>query len=323
MGSLSNLITARTIQGAPHSEIARAVRHSMVVIDAEKKNLNHRQSYNDNGILQLKKKYQPTGGASTLISRARSDLRVPDRKPRTAAKGGPIDQQTGQLAFEPKGNGRTLKTTKLAETHDARTLLSNGGTGTPIERLYADHSNTLKALANKARLLALNTPNLKQSPSAKKTYHHQVSSLNSKLDTALKNAPLERRAQLIAAAHVSARRQDNPDLASDKETLKKITSQELTQARVRTGASKQRIQITDDEWKAIQAGAISDSKLREILNNADMDTVRQHATPKRKVLMTSAKTARAKTMLAQGFTRAEVAAFFGVSLSTLDNATVG
>ena len=143
------------------------------------------------------------------------------------------------------------------------------------------------------------------------------------MNTALKNAPIERRAQRVANQNVSARRDNNPDLATDKETLKKIKNQALIEARARTGANKEDIIITTDEWNAIQAGAISDSKLSDILNNADMKSVREHATPKRQVLMTAAKTSRARQMLAQGFTRAQVAEQLGVSLSTLDNATVG
>jgi hypothetical protein len=178
----------------------------------------------------------------------------------------------------------------------------------------------LKALANKARLSAFNTPTPKQSPSARRTYATQVSSLDAKLALAKKNRPLERQAQLIANAAISAKRASNPDLDSD--TLKKLKFQALTDARNRTGAGKQRINITPLEWEAIQANAISSSKLAEILNNADMDVVRDLATPKSARLMTTAKTSRAKAMLASGYTRAEVASALGVSLTTLDTATV-
>lgn len=73
MGKISNLITDMTLKGAPPDELARAVRHSMVVIDAEKHKLDYKQSETDNGIIALKKKYQAHaddegyGGASTLI----------------------------------------------------------------------------------------------------------------------------------------------------------------------------------------------------------------------------------------------------------------
>ena len=321
MGKISNLITDMSLRQAPPSELARAVKHSMVVIDAEKKGLNYKQSYDDNGIKQLKQKYQ-SGGASTLISRAKSRVDVPERKPRTVGKGGPIDPVTGELRFEPTnrinfrtGKQATTRSTKLAETRDAHTLSS----GTPVERIYADHSNRLKKLANQARLDALRTPTPKQSPSARKTYNTQVKSLESKLALAVKNRPLERKAQLIANATVKAKRDYNPEMDSD--TLKKIKFQALAEARIRTGAGKQRIKITPDEWEAIQANAVSASKLNDILNNADMDLVKEFATPKDAKLMTSTKTNRAQAMLASGYTRSEVASALGVSLSTLDAAT--
>ena len=325
MGKISNLVTDMSIQGAPHSDIARAVKHSMVVIDAEKHNLNYKASYNDNGITQLKKKYQ-SGGASTLISRAKADTPVPRFKPRTRPHGGPVNLETGELEFEPTnqthyktGKILTQRVPRLSITRDAHTIKSTP-TGTPIENIYADHSNKLKGLANKARLTAEKTPPPKINPSAKKTYKAEVDSLNTQLDLAHRNRPLERQAQRIADANVKLRKQADPTMDDDQ--IKKISYQALVQARIRTGAEKQKIKITDAEWQAIQAGAISDSKLQDILNNADMDIVRDHATPKTPVLMTSAKTARAKQMLAQGYGRADIAAQLGVSLSTLDNATV-
>jgi DNA-binding CsgD family transcriptional regulator len=322
MGIISNLITDMSIQQASTAEIARAVKHSMVVIDAEKHGLNYKQSYTDNNIKQLKQKYQ-VSGASTLISRAKSRVDVDERKPRTQGKGGPVDPLTGELRFEPTGrvNFRTgkpikIRSTKLAEAKDAHTLSS----GTPVERLYANHSNKLKALANQTRLAALRTPTPKQSPSAKKTYANEVKSLDSKLAIAIKNRPLERQAQLIANSVIKAKRDSNPNIDSD--TLKKLKYQALTEARIRTGAGKQRIRITQGEWEAIQSNAISASKLNEILNNADMDLVRDLATPRTAKLMTPSKTSRATAMLAAGYTRAEVASALGVSLTTLDEATV-
>lgn len=323
MGKISNLITDMSLRQAPPSELARAVKHSMVVIDAEKHGLNHKLSYNDNNIKQLKQKYQ-SGGASTLISRAKSRIDVPERKPRTVGKGGPVDPNTGELRFEPTnrtnfrtGKKATTRSTKLAEVRDANVLSS----GTPVERIYANHSNRLKTLANQARLDAVRTPAPKQSPSARKTYANQVKSLEAKLALAIKNRPLERQAQLIANAAVKAKRDYNPNMDSD--TLKKVKYQALAEARVRTGAGKQRIKITPDEWEAVQANAVSASKLNDILNNADMDVVKDLATPKNTKLMTSTKTNRANAMLASGYTRAEVASALGVSLTTLDTATVG
>ena len=328
MGKISNLITDMTIKNASHAEIARAVRHSMVVIDAEKHELNYKQSRIDNNIRGLEDKYQlqpgagkggrDKRGASTLISRARSEESVPQRKPRSYALGGPIDKATGEKRYEPtnrpnaKGELRRTKTTKMAEATDALTLSS----GTPMEHLYGVHANKLKALANQARLAALKTPRAESNPSAKKVYAPQVDSLKAKLHIAKQGAPLERQAQILARSNLKAIRHDNPN--QDEEITKKVRAITLDNARARTGAKKHQIDITQDEWDAIQAGAISDTMLSEILNHADMDVVRALATPPQRLLMTPAKTARAHDMLAMGFPRLDVAKQLGVSLSTLD-----
>jgi len=328
MGNVTNLIADMTIRGANTTELAAAVRHSMVVIDAEKHNLNYKQSALDNGIGHLKEKYQGNtrAGASTLVTRATSEIRVPTRKARSAAKGGPIDKATGKKVFENTDDtfvnraGKVVKKTisskKLAETDNAHSLSS----GTPIEKVYADHSNKLKALANEARKAAVTTRTTPYSPSAKTAYSRQVTSLNAKLNIALKNAPLERQAQILANTVVSTKRQANTDM--DSADLKKVKAQALAEARSRTGAKKQQVQITADEWAAIQSGAISNNKLSQILNNADLDQVKKLATPRANLVMTSIKQQRAKQMLASGYTQAEVADALGVALSTLKSSIV-
>lgn len=326
MGSVSNLITDMTIMGATNSELARAVRHSMVVIDAEKHGLNWKESARQNNIDQLQVKYQGKkgGGASTLISRAGGRKDVPARKPRPASLGGPIDKKTGKKVYvdasEPwvdsKGRTRfkTQRSTKLAETDDARTLVSKDG-GTKIESVYADHSNRLKALANQARLESTKVKPTPYSPSARKVYETEVKSLDAKLKTAVSNRPLERQAQVIANSVVRSKRDANPDMSSDD--LKKIKFQALDAARLRTGAGKQRIEITDREWEAIQAGAIRNARLSDILAHTDVSRVKELATPRQKVLMSPSKINRARQLEARGYTQAEIAEAIGVSLSTL------
>jgi hypothetical protein len=324
MGKISNLLTDMSLQNAPHDHLARAIKHSMVVIDAEKHKLDHRLSYNDNGIKDLKKKYQ-SGGASTIISRARGEVHPPEFKPRTRPKGGPVNLETGAKEFEPTnrryrtgkkaGELVTVKKRRLEITTNARELMSSP-IGTPIERIYADHSNKLKDLANKARLLEVHTKPPKTSPSAKKTYKTEVDSLNAKLNLAQRNSPLERQAQLIADTNFKMKKDADPNM--DDDTAKKLKYQALVEARVRTGADKQRIKVTAEEWDAIQAGAISHSKLNQILKDADMATIRAHATPPTPVLMTSIKTIRARQMIEDGYSLEDVADHLGVSLTTLN-----
>ena len=332
MGDISNLITDMTIRGASDDELARAVRHSMVVIDSEKHNLDVSASHRDNAIGALKQKYQgkSNAGAATLISRATARTDLPERRAARVSEGGPIDKKTGELRYVP--TGRTYKNKKgevvpstrkfkrLAVTDDAHTLVSSPS-GTRTERIYADHSNALKALANTARKEMVNTKSPSRSASAAKVYANEVASLTSKLNIAKKNAPLERQAQRIAAAHVRMVRQANPGM--DKSEVKKVRNQALAEARVRTGAGKNRIKITPQEWAAIQASAISAHRLNEILDNADLDSVRELATPRSAYVMTSQKKSLARQKLAAGYTLAEVADDLGIPLSTIASSLEG
>jgi hypothetical protein len=330
MGKISNLITDMTIHGANTDELARAIKHSMVVIDAEKHGLDYRQSEKDHGILALKERYQggKRAGAQTLISRKGSTERIPQRELRPAKQGGPIDPVTGKKVYVPTGRMRpqfkkgketgvmepvTQTVQKLAVRDDAFSLV--GPRNTAMENLYASHSNKLKAMANQARKEAVAIKPDPANESAKTAYRNEVASLNAKLNLAKKNAPLERQSQLLANATVSQKRQSNPHM--EPEDVKKIKQMALSEARKRTGAKKDKIIISQAEWNAIQAGAVSPSKLQEIFTHSDVDTVRTLALPKHAPKMTTAKFARAQRMLDNGYTQQDVADALGVSLSTL------
>lgn len=334
MGNVSNLITDMTIKGATPDELARAVRHSMVIIDAEKHNLNYKQSAIDNNIAELKKKYQggSNRGASTIISRASATAYVPVRKELTStkymtddekkrySKGEKIYRETGETYISKKTGKevkRISKSTKMAETSDANTLSS----GYLIETVYSEHANKLKALANKARAESRSTDYIPYSKEAHVKYKDQVDSLNSKLNIALKNRPLERKAQLIANAKVKNVYAANPDMDSDD--LKKLKGRCLTEARLQTGASKQQIKIEPKEWEAIQAGAISTNKLKSIVQNSDLDVLKQLAMPREMRGVTPAQESRIKVLESRGYTLAEIADAVGVSTSTITNVLQG
>lgn len=388
MGRISNLITDMTLQGASDDELARAVRHSMVVIDAEKHKLDYRQSYQDNGIESLKKSYQE-GGASTLISRAKSeetvlkrqgspkvnlkydkngkpnpnydpsrpegayiyktadDLYYPDKSYNkqtgemtirtTSGKKvtysvkdksdsdyyRPVkrkDEATGEVTYTNKDGtisyrlkARTQKSSKMAETDDARTLISKMNTG--MENLYADYANSMKSLANKSRVIFSTTGKIEYDKNAAKVYAKEVKELDDGLKQAMLNKPRERQAQAIANSRISAMKHDNPDMT--KEEIKKKSQQELTKAREQVGASRYNIKITEKQWEAIQAGAISENKLKEILKNSDMDKVREYATPRQVKELSSAKQSRITAMKSSGLTINQIANALGVSPSTV------
>lgn len=385
MGRVSNLITDMTLKGASWDEIARATKHSMVVIDAEKHHLDWRQSEIDNDIPGLKAKYQggEKNGASTLISKASSEARVSIRKTKYTDPDNPgsvvngIDVETGKkvykeakevyykpiksflkdekgrylkdengnkipemelytksdgtvgkrqkiLGYSDKPTERMTKSTKMAEVDDAYDLIVDkvkreDGSWMAIydkEAAYADYANQLKALANTARKELISTPSMRQNASAKETYKNEVESLNYKLAIAIKNKPKERQAQLAANVIFKTKYQDNPDMSADEQ--KKIKSQTLAEQRIRFGAKKDPIGITDREWEAIQAGAISTQKLRDIMDNTDMDKLKERAMPKdNSSLVTNFKLDRMKSMSKNGYTLEEISKAVGLSASTV------
>ena len=351
MGVISNLITDMTLGGATDKELARAVRHSMVVIDAEKHKLDYKQSEQDHDIASLKKKYQRridedgnirVGGASTILSRAKGKSPVVKRQgtPQINQKGKPWydpDKPEGSLIYKKADDAeyqvrkvnkrtgeetvvtkvRTQKSTKMAETDDAYSLVSEARH--PMEMLYADYANSMKALANKARMEQVNTGKIAYSAAAKATYAKEVQDLEDKLDTAERNRPRERAAQRMANAAVRARKEADPN--ASKEDLKKTGQQALTKYRSEVGAvarSKRNIDITDREWEAIQAGAISETKLKRILRNTDADKLRERATPRSSTTLSTAKMNKIKSMSASNrYSLAEIAAACGCSTATV------
>ena len=394
MGVISNLITDMTLAGASQDELAAAVRHSMVVIDAEKHKLNFKQSEIDNNISALHKKYQgkETGGAGTIISKASGQTSVEKRQgspkvnTKTLSNGKPnpdydpskpegsliwktsddlyypsrsYDKSTGIMTiktnvprqsvkynmnnpderdyYEPvkrenndggvyftnkdgtiiyKTETRMQKSTKMAEAQDAYDLVSPSKY--PMEMVYADYANSMKDMARQARVEVNSTGKIAYSAQAKRTYEAEVISLNNKLDEALRNAPRERLAQIKANADIQAKTAANPNM--EKKDVKKASQQALTRYRAEAGSvarSKRSIQITDREWDAIQAGAISENKLKQILANTDVDSLRQRATPRTYNTLSDAKVSRIKSLSASGKTLSEIADTLGVSTSTV------
>lgn len=328
MGMVSNLITDMTLRGAPESEITRAIKHSMVVIDAAKHKLDYKQSEKDNGIRELKNKWQirvdedgseKYGGASTLLSRRKQDERIPERK-----GSGVIDPNTGKIEYKTSGrkyidkDGKEVLATqnvkRLSLIDDVRKLSS----GTVQENAYADYANKMKMLANEARKAYKATGNLKYNPSAAITYKNEVKKLDASLRIAELNAPKERRAQAIANSIIKAQKQANPDI--DKDELKKLSQRALEDARIKVGASgkNSKIHLSDSEWNAIQAGAITDTKLTKILRYTDSREVQERATPKRSKTLSQAQINKLNHMKASGYTASEIAESLGVSTSTVN-----
>ena len=352
MGIISNLITDMTLKGASPEELARAVRHSMVVIDAPKHKLDYKKSETDNGIAALKKRYQSNDdeshGAATLLSRAKSPVMIEKRVgtpkinekskewydpslPEGALIYNKVKNVKGSKDYDPsqpegayitrkpqtyatksgKEVVRLEKEKRMKTVTDARTLSS----GTPQEELYADYANSMKALANEARKAIVTTPKMTRSAEAAKTYASEVASLKAKLNNSLLNAPKERQAQLWANDVVNKKVASNPDI--DKDQIKKLKQQALTEARAKFGAKRNTIDITDNEWEAIQKGAVSENVLEKIVQNADIDSLRSKATPRNNSTLSDAKLNKMQAMKTSGYTNSEIAEALGVSASTI------
>lgn len=348
MGKISNLITDMTVKGAPPQELERAVRHSMVVIDARKHELNYKLSEEVENISELQLKYQKQGGgASTLLSRAGAEINIPDRREVSLSKIKEIARETGntelldaynrgEMIYENTGktkkSGRkqkdgtykdvivekTLGVSRMDVEKDARALYSDPNAPTRIEQIYAEYANTMKSMANQARAASRATKDVEYSPSAAKVYAEEVGQLKDALHKAQRNAPLERKAQIVAKKMASDRIYNAGVEEADKK--KQIRAEELKKARERFGAGKELITITDNQWKAINAGAVSKSFLESILNNCDMTKVRERTTPRDKPKMSSSNISRAKSMLSKGYTLDEVASMLNVAVSTMTSA---
>lgn len=399
MGRISNLITDMTLQMAPEEDIVKAVKHSMVVIDAEKHKLDYQQSFVDNDIARLQKIYQPKydkdgnlksfGGAATIVSKAKGEKQIPKTRgePRINIKGKewydpnkpeyslvnlratddqlyyPIssynksthmktltktngekitydmnnkkdrdkyepvlikDPKTGKVSFTNmegtisyKYKMRTSKTSNMKDTDDAYTLVS--AKRHPMELLYADYANSMKDLANRARKELVNTPNLEYSPKANKIYSKEVSSLMNKLNDAKKNSPREREALRLANAEVKDKILKSDGTLKSKD-ISKLMQQSINKFRQEVGGKSRRernIVISDKEWEAIQAGAISNNKLKEILSNTDPDSLRQKAMPKNRNSLSVAQINRIKSLANSNFTLAQIAEKMNLSPSTI------
>lgn len=351
MGMISNLITDMTLGGASDDELAAATRHAMVVIDAAKHHLNYKKSEIDNGIAGLREKYQrrvlpdgsiKVGGASTIISRAGGQASVEKRQgtPKTNMKllkngqpnpdydptrpeGALIYKKADDLVWtdkKGKEHTRMQKSTQMLETDDAMTLVSEHKW--PMEIIYAEHANKLKAMANEARKQEYVTGKIEYSASAKKIYSSEVSSLMAKLNTAKLNAPKERAAQRRANVEVDAltKKAEASGAEMSKEDIKKASQRSLVANRSEVGSVSRRdrsIKITDREWEAIQAGAITESKLIQILNNADTTELRQRATPRATTAVSGAKIARIKALAGSNYTLEQIATKTGLSVTTI------
>lgn len=372
MGKASNLITDMNLAGvsAFDDEMIRAIKYSMVVIDAEKHNLDWKAARNVYGIDNLEHKYQAHynkngelifGGGATLISMRKKEIEVPETK-----SWGRIDKETGKVIKQETGRkydayktigyiedldlsesdlretvigadgqehnkyrvnkrGRVQKYqgTKGAKSKvplllavDAHTI----GQGTQMEKIYADHIESLKELATIARKESanLNTKRI-STREAREMYAVERASILAKWDAAMKRKPYQRQAERLANTQLQQKLNENPSIEYDKEQLKKLKRVCEAEARMRVGLDikDDKLTITPREWQAIQAGCISADKLRDLYKMGDPDEFRKLAMPKQGKSITPGTIAKIKARANMGYGISEIAAQLGVSESTI------
>ena len=233
------------------------------------------------------------------------------------------NQKTGEVYFTNKDGTisyrtktRTFEIPLMTKVDDAHELVS--ARKHPIEVIYADYANHMKAMANKARLSILREGNLKSDPNAKKIYKNEVASLEVKLNNARKNSIKERQVLRSANVDIKAIKELNPDMKKDD--LMKYSQRTVSKHRTELGAISRKnryIPITDKEWEAIQAGAISNHKLKMILDNTDPEDLRQRAMPKQRKTLNTAQINRIKAMSNSNFTLKEIAEKMNLPTSTV------
>jgi DNA-binding NarL/FixJ family response regulator len=347
MGVVSNLITDMTLQGAPTSEIARAVKHSMVVIDAEKHKLNYKRSAEENGIDALMKRYmshidrikygelerynpktrkidkvidpavlkkdltpeKEWVSASTIISRHKQkvitdgyQVEIPDPK-----------SSSGKTKMVWRNKKETFVVNMV---EDANIFL--GPNATKTEHHYADYVNELKAYKKKVDAESAGIKMPARDPKAAKIYAEEVLSMKDKVNDVKVNRIKERQAQRMAEvaskAEIARRSEDE---VLKKEDISRIKQQALNKARSQVGSARNPVKITDDEWDAIQANAVSGTLLKELVSFMDDSQLKALATPRPNTVMTESRKNKAKALLANGYTISQVAEALGVSPSTI------
>lgn len=349
MGIVTNLITDMSLIGAPESEMVRAIKMAQVIIDAEKHKLDWKGAYEEYRIAELHEKYQgkKKGGAVTIVSKASGEYDIPefspnyyDIDPKTGEKKlkftgkkriQVVDPKTGkkfyknilpwQEGYDSSAPDYKVKTTKMAVAKDAYELVSPSKY--PMEIVYANYANQMKALGNAARKESLVKKDTPYSRQAAETYADEVAELLNNLNSANVNAALERVAQRSAAVIIEERVRKYPErydknTPDGKKHWTKMKNQVTNQQRAVVCKAKP-FKITERQWEAIQAGALRKTTVSEILKRADSESIKKLAFPKDTSLsvLSPANLAHAKAMLNSGFTQADVAASFNISPSTL------
>lgn len=363
MGVVSNLITDMSIKGCEDpKELARAVKYSMVVIDAQKHRLNWKQAEKDYNIKELKEKYQVnkdgTHGVSTLLSRAGSEIDVDQRQ-----MGYSIDKETGEKVYKPAPHRFYQKTDKVRlKDENGKYLKDENGnyiyetwpngkikkvpTG---ETAVRQQKVSRMSNAKNAYELLSDNPTNKEIIYADYANHMKVlgnkarkeaaniesykvdpeakklysNEVNS-LNVKLSNAKKNstRERQAQLLATQMVNIQRDENPDMDNDDLKKYKGFAINYARNATGASKDRVIFTEKEWEAVNAHAVAPSTFKDLLKNGDKSNYMDLALPKSDKI--SRSTANyILSLLDAGWTREEIESAGYASRSAIDAAQAG
>ena len=220
-----------------------------------------------------------------------------------------------ELAILSPEKHNYTKVPAMSLTKDAMTLVS--ADRNPIEVAYAHYANYLKDLANEARKATLSLNPIKYNPQANKIYTEEVASLSKKYNELEKKKPVEVEAIMEANTMIKGWYADNP--AATKEQIGKAKQRITSYCRKKRGltGSTNSLEITPREWEAIQAGAISSTRLNKLLTRADMAVIQEYAMPRSGNKITPAQESRIKALAASGRTNSEIAEAMGINTSTV------
>lgn len=333
MGRISNLITDMTLQGAPFSEIARADKHSMVVIDAQKHQLDYKRSAIVNGIEELYIKYHggPKKGANTIVSKATSKERVPEQREAKGLYEVPEDRKndwyqgkkifipTNQSHYNPKIQKlepNLMEVNRMSMYEDAnelRGIKDPNNKGFYVEEAYADFANKMKALANDCRAMARTAPVYQKRQDMAVKYDNECKIIRAKVADRKSKSPIERRAQILAEADLKMKIKADPSITVDREKYLKESIRSLNRMRAKLAIPDVDIHLSDKEWEAVFNGALDKSIFDYLMRHCDPIELSSHAFEKLDTVVSEERTNMIRQMDKLGYSRAQIGEHTGLS----------
>lgn len=240
------------------------------------------------------------------VDNKRHEVEQKDKIKTVYNKNGDVAKMTEVFEQTVGLNSKELNKDKVMSPYD---LASNN----IKEQAYANYASYLQTLILKARKEMFTIEEDKVNVDMRKAYQAEYDSLQAKIQEAEKNQPFEREAQRLALVKVNAILKTNNNMNNDD--IKKLRQKTLTRMRIATGAGRVQFDITDNEWKAMQSGAISKDMIAKIMRYGDSNKIRELAMPKTRRELSDKQADRIKDMASKGYTNNQIAQTLGISIS--------